>query len=201
MHRNIGIASAAILFLSVLFLTRNQVAQANQAADPSVSARGKESQSVLAAPKDCEKDKNGKVKDKCKGTVKTPPFDVVIPVTGDYSIGGFCTLSVALNDPALRLEGSLVTPLPGELPDSVQKIRQGCLLTYFRSNQRIDALPTGSSTTICFAATPNKEMTVYFYDLYALEPKWVPLETTVEAGIACAPANLSGVYVATFTKP
>jgi hypothetical protein len=122
-------------------------------------------------------------------------------VTGDYSVGGFCVLNVQLDDPAVTLDARLITPLPAGLPDTVQRVRQGCLLTYFQSGERIPALsPEAGSTTICFAAPPPKQATVYFHDTYAPSPEWVPLETEVKAGIACAPANASGTYVATFLK-
>ena len=200
-------------------LARNQVAWA------ATSSKTTEQSTLSQAEKsvsphgddDCDnhrnKDKNrckdkDKDKDKCKknkkhcGSVKPPPQQILIPVTGEYSVGGFCTISIALNDPGIRLDAGLKTPLPRELPDKVQKVRQGCLLTYYNSDQRINELPADSgTTTICFAATPHKQMTVYFFNMYASNPKWVPLETTVEAGKACATGNASGVYVATFQKP
>jgi hypothetical protein len=154
--------------------------------------------------KDKDKDKD---KDKCKkhpnqcGSVKPPPWHIVINKSGEYSVGGFCTLSVTLNDPAIKLDVSIKTPLPGKLPDKVHKIRQGCLLTYYSSNRRIDELPaTSGSTTICFAAIPAKQMTLYFYNLYSIQPKWAPLETTTKMGRACGKGNASGVYVATFQE-
>ena len=60
---------------------------------------------------------------------------------------------------------------------------------------------TLGTTIICFAATPNKQMTVYFLNAFASTPEWSPLKTTVEAGKACAVGNASGIYVATFQKP
>ena len=122
-------------------------------------------------------------------------------VTGATGFVGRHLLQLLLDDPAIQLDARLITPLPAGLPDTVQRVRQGCLLTYFRSGERIAALPPDSgSTTICFAAPPPKQATVYFQDTYAPDPVWVPLETTVESGIACAPANASGTYVATFLK-
>jgi hypothetical protein len=189
------------LVLGIAFVAQNRVAWANQSSEPSLSASGDDEQSVVAAkPDDC-KDKN-KNKDKCKGTVKPPPKDLTIPVTGEYSVGGFCTLSIVFNDPAITMDASLKEPLPRDLPDKVYKVRQGCLLTYYSSNQRIPELSSNSgSATICFAATPKKQMVVYFYNMYADNPTWVSLETTVQNGIACAAANKSGVYVATFQNP
>jgi hypothetical protein len=152
--------------------------------------------------------KDKRAKDYCKkhrkecASVKPPPQQILIPVTGEYSVGGFCTLSVTLNDLVIKLDAHIKTPLPADLPDKVHKVRQGCLLTYYSSNQRIDELSTNSgSTTICFAATPGKRMTLYFYSVYSSKPGWVLLETTTASGKACAPGNTSGLYVATFQQP
>jgi hypothetical protein len=138
---------------------------------------------------------------KDKGSVKPPPKHIVIRATGQYSVGGFCTISIELYDTATTLKASLETYLPRAIPNGAQKVRQGCLLDYYRYNQRIEGLsPSTGSATICFAAPPNKQMTVFFYNLYAPKPTWVQLETTVQDGIACADANKSGIYVSTFQK-
>ena len=204
MYKTIRVLIAISLVMGIVLLAHDRVAWANYSPDQSLSAENHEMQSVAPAPgdKDCEKDK-GKDKDKCKGTVKPPhPRDLIIPVTGDYSVGGFCTLTIELKDPEITLDASIETPLPGELPDDVQKIRQGCLLTYYRSNQRLNELPPDlGNTTICFAGIPSKQMLVYFYDIYSPNPGWVALETTDQDGIVCALGNGSGVYVATFQQP
>jgi hypothetical protein len=189
MHRSLRWGIVIILVGSITFLARDGAAGAAQTLGQSRTVRGERRGSAAA----------DKAND--KGTVKPPPGTVLIPVTGDYSVGGFCVLSVGLDDPAIQLDARLITPLPAGLPDTVQRVRQGCLLTYFRSGERISVLPPeDGSTTICFAAPPPKQATVYFHDTYAPDPVWVPLETTVESGIACAPANASGTYVATFLK-
>lgn len=152
---------------------------------------------------DCIKGR-GKDKDKCKekGTVKPPAREIVITRSGKYSVAGFCMLSIELIDPNITLHARITTPLPGVLPKGVHRIRQGCLLTYYSSNRRIDALsPSSGNTTICFAATPKKEMTIYFYDIYAPNPAWVPVQTTLQDGTACAPGTGSGVYIGTFRHP
>jgi hypothetical protein len=149
-----------------------------------------------------------KDKDKCKkhnkhcGTVKPPPWKTQIPVTGEYSVGGLCTLSVVLNDSKTTLNAELKDPLPHDLPRELQRVQQGCLLTFYSSQKRIPRLSSAAgSATICFAATPKKMMTLYFYDIYSAHPKWTSLETTVRDGKACAAGNGSGVYVATFKRP
>jgi len=187
------------LFLGIVFVAQNRVAWANQSSGQSLSARGVE-QFVSAAKPDCKD--NNKNKDKCQGTVKPPPKKLLIPVTGDYSVGGFCTLSITFTDPAYSMDASVKTPLPRELPDTVHKVEQGCLLTYFNTAQRIPELAASAgSATICFAALPEKQMVIYFYNIDSSTPEWSPLETTVANGTACAAATRSGLYVATFTNP
>lgn len=208
----------AVLF-GIVGLARNQVAWAatsSETADQSTLGQVEESVSP-AKDDDCDEPENKdrprcqdkhKDKDKCKknpkhcGSVKPPPHKITIRASGDYSVGGFCTLSTAWTDPDILLYASIVSPLPRELPDKVQKVRQGCLLEYYSSDERIDEMPTASgNTTICFAATPGKQITIYFDNKYSADPEWVALDTTTNAGQACATANASGVYAATFQKP
>lgn len=204
-----------VVLFSIVGLAKNQLAWAANSSEKSTQfVSQKSEESVWPGEGDyCDrlpnkykvecKDKNDK--DRCKqhgnecASVKPPPQQILVPVTGEYSVGGFCVLSVALNDPAIRLAARIKTPLPADLPPKVYQVRQGCLLTYYSSNQRIDELPTNSGgTIICFAATPGKKMILHFYSVYSSTPEWIPLETTTAPGKACAPGNTSGVYVATF---
>lgn len=161
----------------------------------------------------CNKDKiRDKIRDRIKKFCKNhprlcksiipPPRWLLIPLTGDYSIGGLCTLSIVVKDPEVQLEASVIAPLPHELPEKVKDVTQGCLLEYSDSNERINKLlAVAGSTTICFAAFPGKQATIYYYNNYSLQSEWVSLETTADVGKACAPASESGVYVVTITKP
>jgi hypothetical protein len=201
---------AILVFLGLVALAGRNVASA---ANPFTSS---DQSALLSATGDddvCDKHPNSKEckekreKDKCKkkkncGTVKPPPKKVLIPVTGQYSVGGFCTLTVQFTAEDLRLDASVRTPLPHPLPDNLYNGNQGCLLAYFRSNQRIEELlPDLGDVTICFASTPGKDMQIYFYDVYSAEPQWSSLETTTTNGMVCAVANKSGVYAPTFASP
>jgi hypothetical protein len=147
-----------------------------------------------------EKERCKKHKEDCR-SVKPPPRDTLIPVTGEYSVGGLCILSVTLNNPEFQLDARLMNPLQVDLPGNVQKVRQGCLLTFYRSKKRIESVSKNSGDiTICFAAQPGKLMTVYFYNLYSSKPKWAALETTTESGKACANGSVSGIYIVTFQQ-
>jgi hypothetical protein len=217
MSRAFRVIMMILVLFGTLGLARQQVAWAAISSETTDEATVSDVEQSISPHKDddCDEPENRdrprckeKERDRCKknpkhcGSVKPPPRIVVIPVTGEYSVGGFCTLSVALNDPDVTLNGSILTPLPGKLPDAIHKIRQGCLLEYFHDEERMNELPAESgNTTICFAATPGKDPTIYFYNMYSPEPQWVPLETTVVGGNACATANESGVYVAAFAKP
>jgi hypothetical protein len=216
MKRVLRVIIMIVVLLGMVGLAQNQLAwAATSPQGTNQSALSQVEKSILPSRDDCDKDKNSdkckdkdKDKDKCKkhkedcGTVKPPPHQILIPVTGEYSVGGFCTISTEFNDPTILLDASIETPLPRDLPEKVHKVRQGCHLIYYASGTRIDELSSDSgTTTICFAATPQKQMTIYFNNIYAPNPTWAPLETTVQNGTACATGNTSGVYVATFQTP
>lgn len=205
MGKIIRILIALSLVLGIVLLAQDQVARANRSSDQSLSAENQDVQSVLLAPgdDDCKKDKN-KNKDKCKGTVKPPPPGIVIPVTGagTYAVGGVCTVTVEYKADGLSDEVSLEVPVEKSrsvpFPVSDGKIHlPGCHVLHYQFEQiKSEMTPADGSWTICFAARPNKTMTIYYYldDLETVVPIWIPLETTVESGIACAPAYYSGVY-------
>ena len=169
-----------IVLFGIVGLAKNQVAwaansseQLNQSASPQIA------ESISQGKDDyCDKPRN-KRKHECKdrdrdkhdcrrhpgkcGSVKPPSTQVLIPVTGEYSVGGFCTLSVGLIDPHVLLQASLQDPLPRDLPKEVHNVQQGCLVTYYRSGKLLQTLtPELGGTTICFAAVPDQETEVYF---------------------------------------
>ena len=211
------------IMISVLLVTvglaQNRIAWAADTSDGTYLTASQQGEEVASQDRDdyCDKEANqnkerckdkDKDKDKCRknkkhcGTVKPPPTKVIIPVTGQYSVGGLCTISVEFNAPSFLLDASLQIPLPGELPADLQKVSQGCLLTYYSGSERVDALPSDAGTaTICFAAPPGRTMTLFFYNNYSPNPGWEALETTVEAGRACAIGNESGIYMATSQTP
>lgn len=218
MKRILRVIIMIVVVLGILGLAKNQLAWAATSSQETYqSALRQVEKSISLRRDDCDKDKNSdkckdkdkdKDKDKCKkhkedcGSIKPPHQQILITVTGEYSVGGFCTLSVTLNNPGIKLDASLKSPLPRDLPDKVHKIRQGCLLTYYDGDQRINELSSvAGTTTICFAAIPKERMVIYYFDIYAANPQWAALPTTVQNGIACAAGNASGVYVATFQNP
>ena len=206
MNKSMRIILLLALLAGIAVLARNQVAWATPSAEASLSAYQDDVQADVLPKKGDDPCilPNGKLRHRCKGTVKPPPQNVIIPVTGQYSIGGFCTLDVELSDADIPLNAVILAPLPRDLPDGVHKVGQGCLLTYsyISTNTRINTLSsTSGNATICFSAIAGKQMTLYYYDNDALSPAWVKLTTTNQNGIACAVGNSSGIYVATFQEP
>ena len=76
----------------------------------------------------------------------------------------------------------------------------GVHVFHYKTNKLVtDVTSTDGSWKICFAAIPNKETTIYFYSANdetagSVTSVWTPLETTIENGMACAPAYSTGVY-------
>lgn len=203
MGKYIRIFIVIIAVLAVLILARNNAARA--ATPPAESERSSQNEAELSispAKDDCANAK-GKDKDKCKGTVKPPP-GLIIPVTGGgtYSVGGICTVAIAYNIPGLSDLLSLEVPVEKSssipFPESNGKLHlPGCHILHYQSGELMTEMSDEAGTwTICFAAQPNKTTTIYYYvdTGETVIPIWIPLETTVQNGIACAPANISGVY-------
>ena len=204
MYKFIRVMIAISLMLGIVILARKNAAwAANPAAESDRSSQDQAGLSISPAKDDdCDKDK-GKDKDKCKGTVKPPP-GIIIPVTGGgtYSVGGICTMTIAYNVSGLSDLLSLEVPVEKSssvpFPESNGKIQlPGCHVLHYQSGQLMTEMsPEAGSWTICFAAQPKKTTTIYYYldNLETVVPIWIPLETTIENGIACAPANYSAVY-------
>ncbi len=156
------------------------------------------------------------------GTVKPPTFTsqgggagiipntgtVVITESGTYNIGGLCSIIVDYHIPDLsnevHVEENVEISSNVPFPDNAGLLYlPGCHVYHFKeSNLRTDTNINADEGKwkICFAAIPDKETTIFFY--YAKDetpgsalPDWAPLETTIENGMACAPAtDHTGVY-------
>jgi hypothetical protein len=149
------------------------------------------------------------------GTVKPPSLPVLgggtggrITESGTYNIGGLCSLIVDYHIPDLsnevHVEENVEISANVPFPDNQGLLYlPGCHVFHFKENNlRTDTNVNADEGKwkICFAAVPNKETTIFFY--YAKDetpgsalPDWAPLETTIENGMACAPAtDHTGVY-------
>lgn len=192
MGKSIRILIAIALMLGIAILARNNVAWAGPTAEVRQSAQAQDEPSVsLAKPE--------------PGTVKPPPAEITVCEDGIYSVGGVATLRVngiALGHclaAFLRNHGFALGRIPdgaGEFLANITFIRA------FDQGSLIYELPAeDGDVQICYAVPPGTEAQIYFFDFYGPrfgertgQPSWEPLETTVENGIACAPAQTSGAY-------
>ncbi len=138
------------------------------------------------------------------GTVKPPPGEVTTCQAGVYSVGGVSILNVTdLKDgyclvASLKNNGLAI----GRIPDGAGSILADVTyLRIFYQGKLVSELPTADGQSqICYAAPPGTTVQIYFLDFYGprfgrpAQRNWVPLETTVTNGLACAPAQSSGVY-------
>ncbi len=193
MNQKIRYGIVLILLAGILLLARNSVAGASVSWNQDEKVLQKEShvENAVQAAK--------------PGSVKPPPGELVITQSGTYSIGGFCNYTVEFIATDISVRVSLERPLPRPLPDKVHAVRQGCRVTYYQrpAGTRIDEFtPQMGTSRICFAAIPNENTKIYFFNVYADEPVWGPTgQTTVADGVACSDAGKSGVYVGTFETP
>jgi hypothetical protein len=202
MGKYIRIFIVTVLVLGIAIVGRNKAAWAASlvsGADPTASVSLSNGD-----PCDTDKDKCNDKDDKDKGGSVKPPPAIVIPVTGggSYSVGGICTIIIEYKVPGLSdliyLEVPVEKSRSVPFPESDGNIHlPGCHVLHYQSEQIMNEMSTeDGSWTICFAARPNKTMTIYYYldNLETVVPTWIPIETTVVNGIVCAPAYYSGVY-------
>ena len=150
------------------------------------------------------------------GSVVVPPSSVTFTESGTYSAGGICSFRVLYYEPyqtneihvadALRYDFDPVAGYDYSIHDFFPEgegllYMPGCHVLHYNRGEiaHWEKYVDQGDWEICFAAQPGKEMTIYSYlgDLEDQEDAWIPLETTVEDGEACAPAFFTGVYVPT----
>lgn len=131
-----------------------------------------------------------------------------ITESGTYSFGGLCTIIIEYHVPKLsdvvhveeNIEISANVPFPD---NSGLLYLPGCHVFHYRDYKLktdMNVIEDEGKWKICFAAVPTKQTTIFFY--YAKDdapesalPSWMPLETTLENGMACAPhTDHTGVY-------
>jgi hypothetical protein len=139
------------------------------------------------------------------GTVKPPKPGITVCENGMYSVGGVATLNINNLAPGYCLEAFLHNKnyALGRIPDGAGKILANVtfLKVYYRGKFTYEVPPEDGDIEICFAVPPGKQAQIYFYNHYGPrfgkgtgQPAWEPLQTTLENGIACAPAQTSGAY-------
>jgi hypothetical protein len=152
---------------------------------------------------------NGSGNNAIPGSILPPSNSTVITHSGSYSVGGICSLIVEykkdniedhvhVQDPFNEDPVDWDTNLPFPTENGLL-FQPGCHVLHYEDGEIVRWEQTTNEDgkwTICFAARPDKEMTIYYYlgDLTEYASPWIPLETTVEYGRACAPAQYTGMY-------
>ncbi len=142
-----------------------------------------------------------------RGSVLPPPTELTFNTPGAYAIGGICTIEAKYNVKGLSDTVSVefaekhLTEETLKVPaDNVKGMFYfpGCHVIHYLDKVIQDQVtPQQGDWQICFAAIPNKVMTIYYYkdNLTAITPPWVALESTTENGKVCADlVDYSGVY-------
>jgi hypothetical protein len=193
MKRTIPLMLVAIAAVGLIGLVGSRVAGGMWTAQATVPEKAVEVEQPAAlegaepaAPQDAAPASEG-----FQGTIIPPGCEgITITETGEYSVCGVAILSVVLQDIDIKVLAS-IEPYPTDAGKVLAgTINLGCLL-----DGKPDMGPhdVHAQPKICFAAPPDKDVQVKFYDEAA--KAWVGLETTVSEGQACVPANYSGRYV------
>ena len=143
------------------------------------------------------------------GSILPPSNSITISGSGGYSVGGICTLIVEYKRDNIQDKVHVQDPIdqdPGDwdanIPFPTENgllYQPGCHVLHYQDGELVrweQSTEEDGSWTICFAARPDKEMTIYYYlaDLVDHASQWIALDTTVESGRACAPAQFTGMY-------
>lgn len=182
-----------ILIVGIIALAKNNVAWAGPA-----------SESKQPAPVTGNEHSQPGVKPD-PGSVKPPPAEVTICKKGTYSVGGQAILMVNRLEPDYCLEASLRNHAfaIGRIPDGAGKVLADVtFLRAFYQGRFIHAVPAADGDIeICYAVPLGVQAQIYFFNFYGPrfdtrtgQPAWVPLDTTVTGGTACAQAQTSGAY-------
>jgi hypothetical protein len=142
------------------------------------------------------------------GTVKPPPPSIETCSAGVYSLGGISTLQISQLAEGycvhayLWNHGFAIGRIPGGAGSILSDItfvefyKQGTFVYQY------DVPGQPDSIQVCYAVPDGKQAQIYFFDHFGPkfghphqgQPAWVPLETTIVNGIACAVAQTSGAY-------
>jgi hypothetical protein len=147
-----------------------------------------------------------------RGTVGTPPSEVTIRGSGTYAVGGVCLITAKYSATGLSdtvqveypnkhyTENTLTVPF-GDYANGDLIYFPGCHVVHYKNQLIQDQMNTTSPKDgdwqICFAAIPDKTMTVYYYNdnLSKTQAPWTALVTKTANGMACADlVDFSAVY-------
>ncbi len=147
------------------------------------------------------------------GTVVPPSSEITITESGTYAVGGVCLITtnyfatgladtVQVEYPTKHYTSDTLTVPFSNYVNGDLFYFPGCHVMHYKNqliqNQMNMTDPKDGEWQICFAAIPDKTMTIYYYDdnLKKINAPWTALETTTENGTACADlVDFSAVYV------
>lgn len=131
-----------------------------------------------------------------------PPLEITITGSGIYNIGGICTLDVVYTASTLQDKADAEVPLTetSKVPfTGLEKLAApGCHIVHYKNGQIAREMSaTDGNWKVCFGANQDLKTRIYYYlDNPANGTKaWIPLDTSIENGYACASALFTGVYM------
>ncbi len=132
-----------------------------------------------------------------------PPYKTEISESGVYNIGGICLFNVEYKGTNVKNNADAEVPIEesGQVPFSGKGrlLFPGCHVVHYKDGQIVrEANTTDGNWKICFGDNPDmKNLQIYYYldDPGSGFKMWIPLETTVENTLVCAPARFTGVYM------
>jgi hypothetical protein len=142
------------------------------------------------------------------GSVQPPSeAEVELCTTGNFSLGGVSVVAIDQLGPDYCVRVFLwrpvvdIAPIPLNVGDILSDVTFQEVYHQDIFTQKYDAPDQQEPIKVCYAVPLGKSGQIYFLDFYsphfepqAAKAKWVPLETTVENGIACAESGTSGGY-------
>jgi hypothetical protein len=137
------------------------------------------------------------------GSVIPPPSKITIYNSGTYPVGGICLIKTEYYISNLMDTVEVQYPEEDTLKvptDNVDGIIHypGCHVLHFKDLKIKDVMTRQEGKwQICFAAIPEKIMTIYYYmdNDTNITPPWMPLVSTTENGMVCADlVDWSAVY-------
>jgi hypothetical protein len=139
------------------------------------------------------------------GTVKPPPPQIYVCAPGNYSLSAVSTVKINALAPGYCVRAYLWKHgfAIGQIPGGAGRILADVTFVEFFYQDTFVYQYTGepNSVQVCYSLVSGSGQ-IYFFDHYGPrfgnphsgQPGWVPLETTVSNGIACAAAQTSGAY-------
>jgi hypothetical protein len=133
------------------------------------------------------------------------PTHIVITGSGNYNVGGVCTLDIEFKsttplqvkaDAEIPLVESMKVPFSGE----GDLFRPGCHVVHVKQDQAIKELASADGTAkVCFGASPEMKMKIYYYQdaPFTTSPAFIEIASALEDNgrLICASAPYTGVYM------